>query len=210
MSELHRLVQERSLTWRDKSRILTARKKARLGGNTRPPKVQHNDAMPETSSAARLDCVVCLEGLGPNNAPQRRITSTCDHEPNVCLSCLTQSIATQFTSKVWDQIDCPSCSARLDHQDVQAFAEAEVFGRYDNHALEGFLSSAQFQRCRHPNCHSGQQCYPEHDSFIICQECQGRTCITCDILAPRRILCRYSCKAQRGTRRARARRACRF
>ena len=129
MSELHRLVQERLLTWRDKSRILTARKKARLRGNNRPPEVQHNNAMPDTSSAARLDCVVCLEGLGPHNAPQRKITSACDHEPNVCLSCLTQSISAQFTSKLWDQIDCPSCSARLDHQDVQAFAEAEVFGR---------------------------------------------------------------------------------
>lgn len=54
--------------------------------------------------------------------------------------------------------------------------------RYDNHSLEGYLSGAQFQRCRHPHCRSGQQCYPEHDSFIICQECQGRTCITCDII----------------------------
>ncbi len=189
MSELHRLVQERQLTSQDKSRILTARKSSLIGGDPVPPE-----------SAARLDCVVCFEGLGPTNAPQRKIASACDHEANVCLSCLSQSIATQFASKVWDQINCPSCSARLEHQDVRAFADAEVFERwvffafityhrliidicrYDNFSLEGLLSSAQFQRCRHPNCRSGQECYAEHDSFMICQECHGRTCITCDTI----------------------------
>ena len=39
----------------------------------------------------------------------------------------------------------------------------------------------KFQSCRHPNCQSGQECYPEEDSYIICNECSGRTCITCDI-----------------------------
>ena len=106
------------LTSQDKSRILTARRNALLG---------RDPLLPE--SAARLDCVVCFEGLGPKNAPQRKIASACDHEANVCLSCLSQSIATQFASKVWDQINCPSCSARLEHQDVRAFADAEVFER---------------------------------------------------------------------------------
>ncbi len=54
--------------------------------------------------------------------------------------------------------------------------------RYDNYSVEGLLSSTQFQRCRHPNCRSGQECYAEHDSFMICQECHGRTCITCDTI----------------------------
>ena len=176
MAELHRLLQERRLTWRDKKRILAARKNALSGCDPLPreePSIQtfgrgidHNGpgagveegngsssaqrksiahdtlfnrsivdgqeqfnvTIPESSSV-QLDCVVCFEGLGPNNAPQRRITSTCDHEPNVCLSCLRQSIETQFTSRRWDQIDCPSCSARLDHQDIQAFADVEVFRR---------------------------------------------------------------------------------
>ncbi|CAD6586268.1 MAG: hypothetical protein ASARMPREDX12_002317 [Alectoria sarmentosa] len=129
MAELHRLLQERRLTWRDKKRILAARKNALSGCDPLPreePSIQtfgrgidHNGpgagveegngsssaqrksiahdtlfnrsivdgqeqfnvTIPESSSV-QLDCVVCFEGLGPNNAPQRRITSTCDHEPN--------------------------------------------------------------------------------------------------------------------------------
>ena len=57
--------------------------------------------------------------------------------------------------------------------------------RYDKHSLQAFLSEhqeARFQQCRSSGCQSGQQCFPEQDSFIICQTCKGRTCITCDTL----------------------------
>lgn len=48
------------------------------------------------------DCVVCFENLSPQNKPNRKITSSCNHEPDVCRTCLTTSIATQLNSKVWD------------------------------------------------------------------------------------------------------------
>ena len=51
--------------------------------------------------------------------------------------------------------------------------------RYDNLSLEACLSGAQFQRCRVGECNSGQQCFPE-DSYMICRDCGGRTCIACD------------------------------
>ena len=66
-------------------------------------------------------CLVCFENLDASNTPRRRVTSSCNHEPNVCLTCLCQSIIAQFTGKLWDQIDCPTCSARLGyegHQDI--------------------------------------------------------------------------------------------
>ena len=47
-------------------------------------------------------------------------------------------------------------------------------------SLEACLSGAQFQRCRVGECQSGQQCFPDEDSYIICRECGGHTCITCD------------------------------
>ena len=53
--------------------------------------------------------------------------------------------------------------------------------RYDNHSLQSCLSGARFQPCRHPNCQSGQECYPE-DSYMSCVACGGRTCISCDII----------------------------
>lgn len=52
--------------------------------------------------------------------------------------------------------------------------------RYDRLSLEAYLNGSHFQSCRMPNCRSGQQCFPEDDSYIICQECKGRTCIKCD------------------------------
>ena len=87
-----------------------------------------NPGLDVTSSLSR-DCVVCYDTLNTRTVPQRRITSTCGHEPDVCRSCLAMSISTQFNSKVWDQISCPSCSQRLDFQDVKAFADPDVFAR---------------------------------------------------------------------------------
>ena len=84
---------------------------------------------PHVTSSLSKDCVVCYETLNAQTVPQRRITSACNHEPDVCRSCLATSISTQFNSKVWDRISCPSCSQRLDFQDVKAFADPDVFTR---------------------------------------------------------------------------------
>ena len=94
-----------------------------------PGNTAFTDSTPNVPSALPKDCVVCFETLNPQTIPQRRITSSCSHEPDICTSCLAMSIATQLDSKVWDHIDCPSCGQRLDFQDVKAFADHEVFGR---------------------------------------------------------------------------------
>ena len=78
------------------------------------------------------ECVVCFETLNAQTVPERRITSSCNHEPDVCRSCLATSISTQFDSKVWDQINCPTCDQRLDFQDVKAFAPLDVFARLES------------------------------------------------------------------------------
>ena len=76
------------------------------------------------------ECSICLDSFGLERFPKRSITSTCNHAPDVCLSCLAQSIAAQFSNKVWDQIDCPTCSQRLQHADIKMFASSVVFGKY--------------------------------------------------------------------------------
>lgn len=76
------------------------------------------------------ECSICLDSLCLERFPKRNITSTCNHAPDVCLSCLAQSIATQFSTKVWDQIDCPTCSQRLQHTDIKTFASSVVFEKY--------------------------------------------------------------------------------
>ena len=88
--------------------------------------------IPDVVNDLRRDCVVCFETLTVQNTPKRKITPSCGHEPDVCTTCLNTSISTQFTSKVWDQIDCPTCGERLGYQDVQELANSEVFGRFES------------------------------------------------------------------------------
>ena len=74
-----------------------------------------------------FDCTVCLERLEPIAFPKRNITGACNHNPDVCLTCLSASIATQFKNRVWDHIDCPSCGQRLEFIDVNEFADSQTF-----------------------------------------------------------------------------------
>ena len=104
-----------------KARTKTAARKARKNSVTTAP-------TPDVVNLPR-DCVVCFENLTVENTPKRNITTSCTHEPDVCTACLSTSISTQFTGKVWDQIDCPTCGERLGYQDVQEFGDSKVFGR---------------------------------------------------------------------------------
>lgn len=79
------------------------------------------------SETTDVECTVCLETLSADRFSTRKVTSSCQHEPNVCLVCLCQSIATQFTGKFWNQICCPSCNERLEYHDIKAFADAVIF-----------------------------------------------------------------------------------
>ena len=74
-------------------------------------------------------CKVCFESFTLGAFPTRKTTAACSHEPDVCLSCLAQSITSQSRDKMWNHIDCPSCSARLGYEDVRAFATAATFER---------------------------------------------------------------------------------
>lgn len=87
---------------------------------------------PEVVDDLPRDCVVCFETLTAQNTPERKITLSCDHEPDVCMICLSTSISTQLTSKVWDQINCPTCGERLEHQDVKEFGDSATFGRLES------------------------------------------------------------------------------
>ena len=85
--------------------------------------------LPIIASTLPRDCIMCFETLNPQNTPERRITSSCNHEPDVCRSCLATSISTQLDCKVWDQIDCPTCGHRLNFQDMREFADPAAFAR---------------------------------------------------------------------------------
>ena len=85
-----------------------------------------------SNATVLITCNVCLESLEPTAFPKRQTTTACDHNPDVCLQCLSHSITAQFENKMWDQIDCPSCGQRLGFLDVKAFAEPAVFERQES------------------------------------------------------------------------------
>lgn len=76
-------------------------------------------------------CVVCWNDLVTDTTPQRAVTSDCTHERNVCLLCVSKSIANQLDMVRWDQMTCPACNAHIRSADVQLLASVEVFARHD-------------------------------------------------------------------------------
>jgi hypothetical protein len=72
------------------------------------------------------DCVICGDELPFDKFPDR-ITSTCDHEANSCRKCMRQWIKTTLKSKGFDKINCPECSAMLEHSEVKARAGKRTF-----------------------------------------------------------------------------------
>ena len=116
--------------WETNRRITRSRARAGasslLAASTLNPRT---NSIPKITSDLIRECVVCFEALNLENTPKRRITSSCNHEPDVCIPCLATSISSQLDSRVWDQIGCPTCGQRLDFQDVKAFADSPVFRR---------------------------------------------------------------------------------
>ena len=82
----------------------------------------------EMEADTRSNCVVCFETLTSTTIPTR-VTAACSHGPGVCLGYLAKAITSQSEGKIWKHIDCPSCSARLGYENVQAFAIATTFQR---------------------------------------------------------------------------------
>ncbi|CAF9943493.1 MAG: hypothetical protein ALECFALPRED_000493 [Alectoria fallacina] len=191
--------------WKAIARSNIARNQAGAGTTTQPTAaaiiaaapLMRGDAvftapMLNVASALPADCVVCFETLGPQNTPKRKITSSCNHEPDVCRPCLTTSISTQFNGKVWDQIDCPACGQRLEFQDVKAFADSVVFGRYDNLSLQACLSGDIAAR-RAETQHTEEAAATQYltNNVKLCPQCsvRGEKVSGCDhITCPQ---CRY-------------------
>lgn len=98
------------------------------------PNFPHTEALDDVNApsvrraeAFNAICTVCFEDLNLQNSVDRNITASCSHKSNVCKACLSKSISAQFTSRIWNKIDCPTCGERLDSQDVKDFAEPEIF-----------------------------------------------------------------------------------
>ena len=85
----------------------------------------------ESSEANEYECLICYDSFNPAETPVRQPTASCEHEVNICNSCLSASISSQLETRMWTRISCPAtaCDQLLDYNDVQEFAEPETFAR---------------------------------------------------------------------------------
>jgi hypothetical protein len=77
----------------------------------------------------KKECIVCSDKRSSRHFPNRPPTTQCSHLIEVCRRCLRTWIASQFSTKMWNEINCPMCPKRLQYEDMQAFAPSDVFRR---------------------------------------------------------------------------------
>ena len=125
----------------------------------------------------KKECMVCTDGRSLSRFPSHPPTAQCAHNADVCRRCLRTWISTTFASKVWDDINCPICSERLDYEDVREFAPSEVFREYKKLSTKAALENIPgFHWCLTKGCKSGQAIEPTSNKFC-CVECRKTHCI---------------------------------
>ena len=102
----------------------------------RAPRNTTDQAAPSISSSVVFQssqviiCTVCVEPIDGTAKVVGKITSGCQHEVEVCRSCLQQSIAADFQNKIWDHIQCPQCRLRLSADEVLQHGDLKTTSRY--------------------------------------------------------------------------------
>ncbi|PVF95646.1 hypothetical protein CPB86DRAFT_568183 [Serendipita vermifera] len=148
----------------------------------------HNRASETHKSTCReyfFECNVCFDTKTIRNsrAPQR-ISKGCNHQPRMCLPCLSKAIKGQFESKLSTVVHCPDsrCSSLLEFHDVKSFAPPDIFARYDFLVNRQFLEKmSDFRWCLNQaaNCpngfiYDGGSARPQ----MTCPDCKFVMCFT--------------------------------
>ncbi|KAE8453578.1 hypothetical protein EG329_010439 [Mollisiaceae sp. DMI_Dod_QoI] len=126
------------------------------------------------------ECCVCAEDLPESSFPEQKITSTSNHEPTTCRTCLSTTLATQIPDVAWDQVKCPECPEALPYDVVKTWASADAFEIYDKKSLlAAFRTMPNFTMCLAPGCGSGQiHDSGDHEPIMTCKICNFKTCFT--------------------------------
>ncbi|KAK7744699.1 hypothetical protein SLS62_010118 [Diatrype stigma] len=126
------------------------------------------------------ECVVCVDRKSLDEFPVRSVSGACEHPPQTCLACVEMSIKTNFENKTWNDIRCPECSARMDYEDVERYADRDTFARYQTMAFRGAVNQApDFVWC--PSGTGGCQSGQIHEAgdaqpIVRCAQCGFRFC----------------------------------
>jgi hypothetical protein len=119
------------------------------GKNSRKTRLpESKSASRHTNSQATKECIICTDIRSLQHFPDRRPTEECTHEIDVCRRCLRKWIQSEFSTKMWNEINCPICTARMQHDDIRAFAPHQVFRRY---VLVSVANSRKFKCVRRAN-----------------------------------------------------------
>ena len=84
----------------------------------------------QSQSRQTKECSICTDTRSLHRFPDRPPTERCSHDSDACRRCLRTWIHSEFTSKIWNEINCPICAARMQYGDIREFAPKEVFRRY--------------------------------------------------------------------------------
>lgn len=128
-------------------------------------------------SRSKKECTVCAENRSLSHFPSFPPTAQCVHDVEVCRRCLRTWIGTTFASKLWDEINCPTCSERLDFENVRESAPSEVFRKYEKLSTKATLEAIPgFHWCITKGCKSGQV-IGEASAKFRCVKCKKTYCI---------------------------------
>jgi hypothetical protein len=75
------------------------------------------------------ECIICADTRPSYRFPDRPPTGECTHHAEACRRCLRTWIQSEFSTKIWNEINCPMCAARMQYDDIRQFAPHEVFCR---------------------------------------------------------------------------------
>lgn len=135
----------------------------------------------------KTDCMVCTEeAIGIGAMPKdEKIVFSCLHKLQICRACLITHIDTQLQTTGFDGIKCPheGCPEVLDERAIRVHASLETIRRYEAYLLkQAFGDETSFRLCAHPGCSGGGLVDVAIDSFMICEKCGGKTCLSCECI----------------------------
>ncbi|KAH5315555.1 hypothetical protein HBI24_016430 [Parastagonospora nodorum] len=135
-------------------------------------KLELRHATPESTK----ECNVCTETRPLFQFPERPPTEDCQHSIDTCTHCLQTWIESEFKSKMWNEVNCPTCRARLQFNDVKDFAPRNVFVRYSKlHTKAIYDKIPNWRWCVARGCKSGQ-IHDDTDSRFRYKKCKRSHC----------------------------------
>lgn len=106
------------------------RNKLKIHNRTgKPSSSSHHQNYHRSQRKETKECILCTDTRSLHRFPNRPPTTQCTHEVDTCRRCLRKWIQSEFTTKIWNEINCPICSKRLQHSDMREFAPSDVFRR---------------------------------------------------------------------------------